>query len=56
MSNQNKLQGQSEEVGSLNVHSLDVEELDKRLEMATAGLDGDCWVMDCTRFDPPPPA
>jgi hypothetical protein len=43
------------EVTSLNVSNLDVEELEKRLEMTTAGLDGDCWMMDCGTFDPPKP-
>lgn len=55
MAESNKLQDQCPEVTSLNASSLDVEELEKRLEMATAGLDGDCWMMDCGTFDPPDP-
>lgn len=47
-------QSQGVEVSSLNAAHLDVEELEKRLEMATAGLDGDCWMMDCGTFKPPP--
>lgn len=47
--------GQAPEVHSFNVGDLDVEELDKRLELATAGVDGDCWIMDCGSFSPPPP-
>ena len=43
-----------EEIRSLNVEDLDVEELEKRLELATAGVDGDCWIMDCGAFSPPP--
>lgn len=40
------------EIESLNIGDLDVEELEQRLELATAGVDGDCWVMDCGTYTP----
>lgn len=43
------------EVESFNLGELDVEELEKRLELAVAGIDGDCWMMSCDTFKPPPP-
>lgn len=55
MAESKNLQDLRPEVTSLNASNLDVEELEKRLEMATAGLDGDCWMMDCGTFSPPKP-
>ncbi|HEY9229674.1 MAG TPA: hypothetical protein VIP11_23695 [Gemmatimonadaceae bacterium] len=39
-----------EELSSLNVDDLDVEELEQRLEMAAALDDCDCWVNGCTGY------
>ncbi len=35
-----------EEIVSLNLEDLDIEELEQRLEMASAAPNADCWVHD----------
>ena len=54
MKNKKRMDEVGEEIRSLNAEDLDVEELEKRLELATAGVDGDCWIMSCDEFAPPP--
>lgn len=42
--------GGPEELLSLNIDDLDVEELEQRLEMAAAAAACDCWVNGCTGY------
>lgn len=42
------------ELESLNVADLDVEELEKRLELAIAHPDADCYSFDCNSNKPAP--
>lgn len=51
MTKENKSNNQSSdelEIQSLNVEDLDVEELEKRLELTAP--DHDCWSFSCTEF------
>lgn len=41
-------------IESLNAHDLDVEELERRLELATLAAADGCWSFTCDKYMPPP--
>lgn len=41
-------------IESLNAQDLDVEELERRLELVTLTAEDGCWSFSCDKYMPPP--